>query len=73
MRELASSGNMGSDMKLTGKLESKFEKGEANKIMSSTLAAINQDNSDRGETIGPLDAAGVTKTTLPPILAEEEV
>lgn len=53
--------------------EFKFDKGEtANQIMSSTRAAINMDHSDRGETVGALDPAGVTKTTLPPILAEEE-
>jgi hypothetical protein len=56
-------------MKLTGQLESKFDKGAAEGMMN-TRAAINADETDRAETV--VDQANVTKTTLPPMLAEEE-
>ena len=56
-------------MKLTGQLESKFDKGGAEEMMN-TRAAVNEDQTDRADTIA--DQANVTKTTLPPMLAEEE-
>ena len=38
--------------------------------MMNTRAAVNEDQTDRADTIA--DQANVTKTTLPPMLAEEE-